>query len=145
MVRGILKKLRTSLVLITVIGLCCLGAFAVSRQWEGLSAIAYYLIAIIALPPAVIEVFPGTIHHVHRIVRAVSPLPFNTTGAFRDALIHKLRWINTTNNISYHGLTGTYSFNGGDTAGATGVTISQFLLGSGSGGRWVAVNEPVAY
>jgi hypothetical protein len=79
------------------------------------------------------------------IDRAISPLPFNTTGAFRDTLIHTLRWVNTTNNVSYHGLTGTYSFNGGDTAGATGVTISQFLLGSGVGGTWVAVNAPVSY
>lgn len=79
------------------------------------------------------------------IDQAISPLSFNTTGVFRDTLIHTLRWVNATKGVSYHGLTGTYSFNGGDTAGATGVTISQFLLGAGDNGKWVAVNAPIPY
>jgi ABC-type branched-subunit amino acid transport system substrate-binding protein len=71
---------------------------------------------------------------------ATSPLPSDFTSTFRKAVTHKLQWINTTNNIVYHGITGTYSFNGSDTDGAPGVTISTYLRDSSGRGEWTAVN-----
>jgi hypothetical protein len=74
-----------------------------------------------------------------RIALAAQPFRLDVENSFRTQVVEKIAWLNTqvAGSISYHGVTGTYSFNNHDADGAAGVTISTYVVASHA---WRPVN-----
>jgi ABC-type branched-subunit amino acid transport system substrate-binding protein len=74
-----------------------------------------------------------------RIALAAQPFRLGVENSFRTQIVEKMTWLNTqvAGSITYHGVTGTYSFSNNDADGAAGVTISTYVVASHT---WKSVN-----